>query len=69
MPPSLEMQQKVAEWRAKAREGTLTDDECREAIAFLRQERLMMPATKASGKSKEPAPNVNDLLSELGIKD
>ena len=53
---------KVADWRQKAREGTLTQDEMREAITFLRAERVAMPAAKAKAK---PVINTQDLLSEL----
>jgi len=68
MLPSLETQQRIAALRTKARspEG-LTLDETREAIAFLRQERLAMPAAKSSPRTKAPAPDADDLLSELGI--
>lgn len=66
MPPSLEMQQRIAELRIKAREGTLTLDETKEGIAFLRQERLAMPAAKTSS-ARKIVTNVDDLLGELGI--
>lgn len=59
---SLEHMTKVADWRQKAREGTLTPDEMREAIIFLRAERVAMPAAKAKAK---PIINTQDLLSEL----
>ena len=36
MAQSPEMQAKIQLWRQKAREGTLTQDEMREAIAALR---------------------------------
>lgn len=67
MPVSLEMQQKVAEWRLKAKAGTLTLDETREAIKFLRQERLAMPQGKPSTRKSAATPNADDLLSELGL--
>ena len=67
MIPSLPSQQRVAELRQKAREGTMTLEESREAIRFLRAERLAMPQTKSSSKTKAPTPNPDDLLSELGI--
>lgn len=66
MPPSLETQIRIAELREKGRAGTLTLEDCQEAIAFLRAERLLLPATKS--RTKEPPPNVGDLLGELGIK-
>lgn len=68
MSVSLETQQRIAELRQKARspEG-LTLEETKEAIRFLRQERLAMPAAKSSSRTKAPAPNADDLLSELGL--
>lgn len=68
MTVSLEMQQRIATLREKVRSGsTLTIEEMKEAIAFLRQERLAMPPVKNSSRTKAPAPNADDLLSELGI--
>lgn len=64
MPPSLEMQQRIAELRLKAQAGTLTLEETKEGIAFLRQERLAMPAKPAS---KRVVINADDLLGELGL--
>lgn len=66
MPPSLEMQQRIVELRIKAREGTLTLDETKEAIAFLRQERLAMPAA-ARPASRKVVVDADDLLKDLGI--
>ena len=65
--PSLETQQRIAELREKARQGTLTIDECREGVRFLRAERHAMPAAKSSSRTKAPPPNADDLLSELGL--
>lgn len=68
MTVSLETQIRIAELRNKARspEG-LTLDEVKEGIKFLRQERLAMPPAKATSRTKAPAPNADDLLSELGL--
>ena len=66
LPPSLEIQQRIAELRQKAREGTLTLDETKEGIAFLRAERLAMPPAKSSSRAKVVV-NADDLLGELGI--
>jgi len=65
MIPNDSIVQRVAELRQKAREGTLTQEETREAISFLRAERLAMPQGKT--RTKAPAPNADDLLSELGL--
>ena len=67
MTVSLDTQIRIAELRDKARAGTMTTEDCKEAIAFLRQERLAMPASKSTPRTKKPEVNVNDLLSELGI--
>lgn len=37
---SIETQMKVAEWRQKAREGTLSIEESREALRMLREDRV-----------------------------
>lgn len=63
MTVSLETQQKVAEWRDKARAGTLTLDEMKSAISFLRAERQAMPPAKS--KPKAAAINTDDLFNEL----
>jgi pyruvate/2-oxoglutarate dehydrogenase complex dihydrolipoamide acyltransferase (E2) component len=66
MSVSLEMQQRIAVLRQKAREGTLTLDEMKEGINFLRAERMAMPPAKSSSKAKVVV-NADDLLGELGI--
>jgi len=65
MIPNNDIISRIGELRQKAREGTMTQDETREAISFLRAERLAMPQGKS--RTKAPAPNADDLLSELGI--
>ena len=71
MAQSPEMQAKIQLWRQKAREGTLTQDEMREAIAALRQDRGGAAATSEKSREKKATSrakaNVNsdDLLSEL----
>lgn len=65
MTVSIEMQTRIAELRQKARDGTLTLEETKEGIAFLRQERMAMPPAKSS--SKKVVVNADDLLGELGI--
>lgn len=68
---SPEMQLRIQEWRAKARQGTLSQDEMREAIAALRRDRSAIPqATAGSRTTKErksaaAKPNSDALLSEL----
>ena len=68
---SPEMQLKIAEWRQKAREGTLTQDEMKEAIAALRKDRGSVAQATAGSKTTRTRkaaaakPNSDDLLSEL----
>ncbi len=66
MAVSIEVQTRVAELRAKARDGTLTMEDMREGISLLRAERLAMPQGKPTSR-KAPTPNADDLLSELGL--
>ena len=66
MVATLAVQQRIAELRQKAREGTLTMDETKEGIAFLRAERLQMPASPSKSKPKVIV-NADDLLGELGL--
>lgn len=65
-----EMQSKIAEWRRKAADGSITLPEMKEAIIALRAGRTAAAAAAAaSGKSsrkKTPARSADDLLSELG---
>lgn len=59
----------VAEWRQKARDGTLTHDEMKEAIKALRRERVgttqATSGTKARATAKKAPINSDDLLSGL----
>lgn len=67
MSTSLSHLQRIAELREKGRTGTMTLDDCKEAIAFLRQERLAMPVAASKSRAKTPAPSGADLLAELGL--
>jgi len=68
MALSPEVQAKVQLWRQKAREGTLTTEERREAIQLLRQDRIgaaqVSTASRVKKAPKAPV-NADDLLSEL----
>lgn len=59
----------IAEWRQKAREGTLTHDEMKEAIKALRRDRAGVAqatsGTKARATAKKAPINSDDLLSGL----
>jgi hypothetical protein len=67
--PQLDLQMKVEEWRAKARAGTLTLEETREAIKVLRAGRSLIAAATGGSKTNKTAkatkPSGDDLLSEL----
>lgn len=67
--PQLDLQMKVEEWRRKAREGTLTIEETREAIKVLRAGRSLIAAATGGSKTNRAAkaakPSGDDLLSEL----
>ncbi len=69
MSVSMEMQVRIAELRQKARDGTLTLEETKEGLKFLREERLAMPPAKAAASKANalPPPSEDDLLSDLGI--
>lgn len=66
------VQTQIQIWRQKSREGNMTLEEYREAIAFIRQGRTAASTasdksrtTRAAGKAKASV-NSDDLLSELG---
>ena len=71
MAQSPEIQAKIQLWRQKAREGTLTQDEMREAIAALRQDRTSAAGVSAVAKERKATSrakaniNSDDLLGEL----
>ena len=65
---SPELIAKLAVWRQKANEGTLTEDEMREAITALREGRVS--ASYASDTSRAKAakvaiPSAEDLMKEM----
>lgn len=61
------MQIRIAELRNKSRAGTLTRDEMRDAIIFLRAERVAVPVAvkKVSAKKAAEAIDGMSLLDEL----
>lgn len=67
MPPSLAVQQELAELRQKARDGTMSLDDARRGIAILRADRIAMPPAKSSSRKAKVEINPDDLLGELGI--
>lgn len=69
MIPSPEMAAKIAIWRQKALDNTLTKEDMREAILALRQDRKGAAIASAKSKVKKAAkvlPDADDLLNELG---
>lgn len=62
-------QTKIAEWRAKCAQGTMTPEEYREVIATLRAGRAGVSQPKAGSRARKSAaaqkPDGDDLLSEL----
>jgi hypothetical protein len=65
---SPELQSKIAHWRVKAVNGSMTPDDMREAIAALRADRVgaaVASATSKAGKVKAPPPDASSLLDEL----
>lgn len=68
----LELQSKIASWRLRAAEGTLTLDEMREGIVFLRAGRFAAATSaaaerksSAAGAKRSVAPSQDSMLDEL----
>lgn len=63
------LQLRIAELRAKSRAGTLTKDDMREAVKYLRGGRSLIAAatggSKTNSRAKTVKPDADDLLSEL----
>jgi hypothetical protein len=70
-PIPLELQSKIANWRLRAAEGTLSLDELKGAVTYLRAGR--MAASQAAGAAKRSSaaskrtvpPPQDDMLAEL----
>ena len=70
MIPSPELQAKIAIWRAKAVDNTLTPEDMAEYIKSLRGERMSAAATTDKArraKATKIIPTAEDLLGELGM--
>lgn len=70
MQLSPELQAKVMIWRRKAIEGTITDEEMREAVDILRQGRLTAAQSAAASSSRTKAKakaivSADSILDEL----
>lgn len=64
-PIPLELQAKIASWRLKAAEGTLSIEEMKEGIVYLRAGRLTAATAAKSSKKKSVAPPADDMLADL----
>lgn len=64
---SPELQSKLALYRQKVANGTITDDELRESVELLRAERKTASQNAAAKRRtvSKPARDGNDLLAEL----
>jgi hypothetical protein len=63
-----ELNAKIAIWRQKAIDGTLTIEEMKEAISALRQGRVsagIASATSRAKKAKVEVPSAANLLAEM----
>lgn len=66
---STELQAKIAVWRQKTRDNTMTTEEYKEAIAALRGDRKNAAATSEQSKrtkAKAAVPDAKALLADLG---
>lgn len=65
---SPELQQKIASWRLKCADNTITQEELREAIIHLRQDRVAASQASTASRAKKAAaviPHADDLLAEI----
>lgn len=62
-----ELLSKIAEWRAKAADGTMTAEDYREAIAALRAGRLSAATSSKKAPKKKEVASGDDMLKELGL--
>jgi hypothetical protein len=66
---SPEVMSRIAIWRVKACDGTLTTEEMKEAIALIRGDRKSASFASEKSKAKKAesrVPDADDLLNELG---
>lgn len=68
-PVSPELQAKIARWREKAIDGTLSQEDMKEAILALRGDRmraLSASETSKRGRAKAQIKSADEMLDELG---
>lgn len=68
---SIDLQAKLAVWRRKAVDGTLSLDEMREAVRAIRGDRKVAHAVSDTSRAKKSqpkavVPSADDMLDELG---
>lgn len=56
---------KIQTWRQKAREGTLTTEELRDAIQVLREGRVAAAKSSSTSRAKKVKPDGNALLDDF----
>jgi len=67
-PIPLDLQAKIADWRLRAVEGTLTLEEMKEAVVYLRAGRISaasQTATARAKKAKAIIPSADEMLGDL----
>lgn len=60
-----ETQSKIAEWRRKVADGSITTEELKEAVRYLRQDRVAAAQTSKIARTKKAPVNGDDLLKGL----
>jgi hypothetical protein len=65
MIPSPELQTKIANWRARQAEGTMTPEDWREAMVVLRGARTGAQAASAASKARRAPPDIGALKDSL----
>ena len=60
-----ETQARIQIWRQKALAGTLSQEELREAIQILREDRVGASQVSRTSRAKKAPINADDLLGEL----
>lgn len=65
MIPTPELSQKVAQWRAKAADGSITPEELQEAVLVLRQSRISAYQNSTKPKASKAPINTDALLDSL----
>lgn len=69
-PVTIELQAKIAQWRLKAQDGTLTQAEMIEAVKLLRAGRVSAAAHTPAAKRKKAIaeiPSADEMLKDLGM--